>query len=305
MNNEPLIEAKLLKILEVVLTERSITRAAKTLGLSQPAVSTALRRARQILGDPLVIAGGKDLVLTERAEQLQEAITRTLTDIDNLVLNRAVFEPASATGSFRIASPDNVAHELISRLFGQIYHKAPQISLELNAFGYDFDPFTALRDGSIDVVIGNWAELPDNLHYTYLYEDRMVCLVRKGHPLEAGISREAYLQADHIAPSQFSVGKRGVVDIYLSRHRLKRRVVAVVPFFNLAPYALMTTDLIFTVNESMARFFAEKLDLVMVEPPLPFPKVKYAQLWHERSHASPALSWLRREILVAAKAMHA
>ena len=301
MKNEPLIEAKLLRILEAILTERNITRAARSLGLSQPAVSAALRRIRQIIGDQLVIPGGKNLVLTERAEQIHESIRRTLQDIDNIVLNRALFDPSSATGTFRIASPDNVAHGFISNLFAQIRRNAPQVSLELNSFGPDFDPFMALRDGLVDVVLGNWSELPDNLHYAPLYEDRMVCLMRQDHPHAKGITRQQFLEASHIAPSHYSVGKRGVVDTYLSRHRLKRKVVATVPFFNLAPYALIDSDLIFTVNESMARFFADRLTLAVVEAPLPFPKVKVMQLWHERTHHSPALSWLRKEITRAAQ----
>ncbi len=301
MKNEPLIEAKLLRILEAILTERNITRAARSLGLSQPAVSAALRKIRQIIGDQLVIPGGKNLVLTERAEQIHEAIRCTLQDIDNIVLNRALFDPSSATGTFRIASPDNVAHAFISNLFAQMRRDAPQVSLELNSFGPDFDPFMALRDGLVDVVLGNWSELPDNLHYAPLYEDRMVCLMRRDHPYAKGITRQQFLEASHIAPSHYSVGKRGVVDTYLSRHRLKRRVVATVPFFNLAPYALIDSDLIFTVNESMARFFADRLALAVVEAPLPFPRVKVMQLWHARTHHSPALGWLRKEITRAAQ----
>ena len=217
------------------------------------------------------------------------------------MLNRALFDPSSATGTFRIASPDNVAHAFISNLFAQMRRDAPQVSLELNSFGPDFDPFMALRDGLVDVVLGNWSELPDNLHYAPLYEDRMVCLMRRDHPYAKGITRQQFLEASHIAPSHYSVGKRGVVDTYLSRHRLKRRVVATVPFFNLAPYALIDSDLIFTVNESMARFFADRLALAVVEAPLPFPRVKVMQLWHARTHHSPALGWLRKEITRAAQ----
>lgn len=300
IKNTPLIETKLLKILEVILTERNITRSARILRMSQPAVSAALRKIRDTLGDPLVISDGKTLVLTERAERIYESLKRTLIDIQNIVLDKSVFDPSIAKDTFKISCPDNVAHYFFTNLFGQIYAKAPHVKIELNPFGISFDPFTALKDGSADVVVGNWAELPDNLHYSHLYVDKMVCLMRKGHPYAEGISKKQYLEAAHIAPSQYSVGNSGVVDTYLSRHRFKREVVATVPFFNLAPYALINTDLIFTVNESMAKFFSTKLDLAICEAPLPFPTVSYVQLWHERTHQSPALIWLRKEIIEAA-----
>ncbi len=301
IKNTPLIETKLLRILEVILAEKNITRAARTLRMSQPAVSAALKKIRVLLGDPLVVSDGKTLILTARAERIQESLKRTLIEIQNIVLDKAAFDPADSTETLKIATTDNIAHHFFSHLFGQIYQKAPLIKVELISFGQDSDPFTALKDGSADVAVGNWAELPDNLHYSQLYEDHMVCLMRKGHPFENGLSKQQYLEATHVAPSPYSVGKRGVVDTYLSRHRLKRNVVVTVPFFNLAPYAIMDTNLIFTVNRSLAYLFASKLDLAVVESPLPFPKVSYVQLWHERTHQSPALIWLRKEISLAAK----
>ena len=304
LKNSPLIETKLLRILEAILVEKNITRAARTLRISQPAVSVALKKIRILLGDPLVISDGKTLILTERAERIQETLKRALVDIQNIVLDKAAFDPADSTETLKIATTDNIAHHFFSHLFGQIYKKAPLIKVELISFGQDSDPFTALKDGSADVAVGNWAELPDNLHYSQLYEDSMVCLMRKGHPYEQRITKQQYLDAMHVAPSPYSVGKRGVVDTYLSRHRLKRNVAITVPFFNLAPYAIMDTDLIFTVNKSLAQLFVSKLDLVIVESPLPFPKVSYVQLWHERTHQSHSLIWLRKEITLAAKSFN-
>lgn len=300
LKNTPLIETKFLRILEVILAEKNITRAARRLSMSQPAVSAALKRIRSLLGDQLVVSDGKTLILTERAERIHESIKRTLIDIQNIMLDKAAFDPAESTETFKIATTDNISQHFFSHLFGQIYRKAPQVKVELISFGQDIDPFAALKEGSADVAVGNWAELPDNLHYSQLYVDAMVCLVRKGHPYAEGISKQQYLEAAHVAPSPYSVGKRGVVDTYLSRHRLKRNVVVTVPYFHLAPYAIIETDLIFTVNRSLANLFASHLDLVVLDSPLAFPKVRYVQLWHERTHMSPALTWLRKEITQAA-----
>jgi DNA-binding transcriptional LysR family regulator len=304
LKTSSLIETKLLRILEVILTERNITRAATVLRMSQPAVSAALKKIRTQLGDPLVVSDGKTLILTARAERVHEMLKRTLLDIQNIVLDKAAFDPAESTETFKIATTDNIAHHFFTHLFEQLYKKAPLINVDIMSFGQDSDPFDALKLGNADVAVGNWAELPDNLHYSHLYHDSMVCLMRKDHPYAQGITKQQYLDANHVAPSPYSVGKRGVVDTYLSRHRLKRNVVVTVPFFNLAPYAIMETDLIFTVNRSLAQLFATQFDLAIVDSPLPFPIVSYVQLWHERTHQSHALIWLRKEITIAAKSFH-
>lgn len=296
----PLLDTKLLRILDEILTQRNVSKAARNLGMSQPAVSAALRKIRETVKDPLVVSDGKGLVLTTRAQQIHPMVKQALANIEAVVSSSIPFDPGSADNMFKIASSDNVVHHVFTELISEVHRTAPKISLEFSAFGQNFDPFTALKEGQIDVVIGNWAELPENLHASLLYEDKMVCLLRRDHPLASGMTRDQYLAADHIGPTPHSVGKRGVVDQYLSRHRLKRNLKTCVPFFSLTPYALVNTDLIATMNESMARFYAESLGLRVVDAPLPFPGVRYVQLWHDRTHSSPALGWLRSKISQAA-----
>lgn len=296
----PLIETKLLKILDTILTQKNITKAARLLHMSQPAVSTALGKIRKALGDPLVISDGKTLILTERAIRIYPLIKATLTEIESMVSDQSRFDPSQNERLFKIASPDNVSQKLISNLFAGVFSGASKLNIELNSFGANFDPFVALKEGNVDVAIGSWTEPPDNFHYSHLYDDEMVCVMSKQNQYAKGMTKNEYLLAKHIAPIHYSVGKEGVVDTYLSRHRLKRNVVASVPFFNLAPHALPNTDLIFTVNRSLGAIFSEKFDLALVESPLPFPIVKFVQLWHERTHFSPACIWLRNEIQLAA-----
>jgi DNA-binding transcriptional LysR family regulator len=297
----PTLDTKLLRILDEILSQQNVSKAARKLGMSQPAVSAALRKIREIVKDPLVVSDGKGMVCTARALQIHPIVKQALENIDAVVAQSVPFDPSSAENVFRIASSDNVVHDVFTELISELRRVAPQVSLEFSAFGPNFDPFVALKDGQTDIVIGNFAELPENLHYSPLYQDKMVCLMRKGHAYAAGITRQQYLEAQHIGPTPHSVGKRGVVDQYLSRHRLKRDLIISVPFFSLTPYALLKTDLIATMNESVARFYADQLDLCVVDAPLPFPQVQYVQLWHDRTHSSAGLIWLRSKIIQAAK----
>jgi DNA-binding transcriptional LysR family regulator len=296
----PLLDTKLLKILDEILSQRNVSKAARHLGMSQPAVSAALRKIREIVKDPLVVTDGKGLVLTTRAEQMHPLVKQALSNIEAVMSLGVPFDPASAEDVFKIASSDNVVQHVFTELIAEVRRTAPKVTLEFSAFGANFDPFVALKDGQIDVVIGNFAELPENLHYSRLYQDKMVCLMSKKHRYASGITKQQYLDSEHIGPTLHSVGKRGVVDQYLSRHRLTRNIKICVPFFNLTPYALVKTDLIATMNESMAMHYAQMLDLALVDAPLPFPQVSYVQLWHDRTQSSPALMWLRSKIKQAA-----
>lgn len=299
--NTPSLDTKMLRILDEILSQQNVSKAARNLGMSQPAVSAALRKIREIVKDPLVVPDGKGMVLTTRALQMHPIIKQVLENIEAVVSMSVPFDPGSADHVFKIASSDNVVQCVFAELIAEVQRTAPNVLLEFSAFGQNFDPYMALKEGQIDVVIGNWVELPENLHCSLLYEDKMVCLLRKDHLHAKGITREQYLEAEHIGPTPHSVGKRGVVDQYLSRHRLKRNLKVSVPFFSLTPYALLKTDLIATMNESMANLYADTLDLCVIDAPLPFPKVRYVQLWHDRTHSSPALIWLRSKITQAAK----
>lgn len=291
-----LMDTRHLRILAQILQERSISKAAQKLRMSQPAVSTALKELRTVLNDQLVIVSGKKLILTERAEHLSERVYEVLRTLESLG-DHQIFDASKFSQSFRIASPDNLSPIFLTKLFGVLQRQAPGAQFEFNSFWPDINPLQALEGGRYDVVLGNWSELPEKLRCSALYEDDMVCLLRKGHPLtQKPMTAKDYLSAGHIAPNYYSVGKRGVVDSFLMAHRLKRKVVVQVPFFNHAPYALLETDLIFTVNRRLAQHFVTYLPLSIVPSPLPFPKITYNQLWHERTHKSPSCIWLRQQI---------
>lgn len=153
-----LLDTRLLKILDEILTQQNISRAARNLGMSQPAVSAALRKIREAVKDPLVVSDGKGMVLTTRAAEIQPIVKQALENIQAVVAQSVPFDPSSAETVFKISSSDNVVHHVFTQLISEVLRTAPRVRLEFSAFGPNFDPFIALKDGQIDIVIGNFAE---------------------------------------------------------------------------------------------------------------------------------------------------
>ena len=153
--------------------------------------------------------------------------------------------------------------------------------------------------------MGNWPEPPEQLHLSNLFVDKIVCLVSSNHPFarRGALTLDQYLNAPHLAPTPYSVGQRGAIDVHLARERLKRHVVVTLPYFNLAPYVLIKSDLVFTTTRLFADHYAKFLPLTVVPAPLDFPPMQYYQLWHERCHYSDEVRWLRHLVADATRSL--
>ena len=153
-------------------------------------------------------------------------------------------------------------------------------------------------------MIGNWPQPPEQLHLSILLEDELVCLMSKRHPLAGKpLTVDAYLAARHVVPLSYSVAQRGVVDTRLANLRVERDARVVVQSFNLAPYMLVDTDLVFTTSRHFAQFYVDQLPLVIAASPIDFPRMRFYQLWHERTHHSPAHRWLRTQVSAAGQSL--
>ncbi len=148
--------------------------------------------------------------------------------------------------------------------------------------------------GDLDVVIGNWPEPPDRMHLFGIARDEIVCLVAADSPWATrGMTRQDYENASHVVPLPYSITQRGVIDGVLASERIERDERVVVQSFNIAPYLIAGTDLIFTTTRHFAAFYARLLPLAIVRPPIAFPPMRFYQLWHQRNHQSAAHKWLR------------
>lgn len=297
------MDVRLLRVLHALLTENSVSRAARRLNQSQPAVSVALRRLRDLTGDQLLVRCRNGMTPTERGEALLEPVRIALEQIETIALNQVRFDPTQTRRTLNIGMPDYLNGGQIGRVVSHLHMAAPLAQLSFHSLNPDNDFATGLENGNLDLVIGNWPNPPEYLRITALFEDEMVLLMRQDHPLNKDdISVDEYMAADHVVPTPYTVGQRGVVDIHLAKQRLKRNIVAWVPYFHMAPYMLVDTDMIFTAPRRFAEYHAQNLPLAIVSPPLKFPNVAYSLLWHDRTHYSTEHKWFRESIVSALRA---
>nr|WP_082664959.1 LysR family transcriptional regulator [Burkholderia ambifaria] len=290
------IDSHMISVLHTLLTESSVSRAAKILGQSQPAVSAALRRLREITGDPLLVRSGSRMVLTSHALTLVEPTAQALTSIDAILNPRDTFDPASSTRTFRIASPDYLDVFFVPEVIDAFHRSAPLAKLEVKHLlmidgGYE----NGLETGLLDLVIGNWRTPPEHLHLHPLCEDELVCLLNANHPIARGeLTRDTYENAEHLSVTTYNAGPWGTIDTELARNGLARTVTTTLPYFGMAPYVVARSELLFTTTRALATHYAQILPLRVEPLPCPSAALTYYQLWHERSHRSAALRWLQR-----------
>jgi len=289
-------DSYLLRVLVTLVAERSVSRAAIRLNQSQPAVSAALKRLRETFGDPLLVRDKGGMAPTERALALREQAVVALGAVDRMLLGPEQFDPASSAQTFTVGSPDYVAMVFLADVVARLREHAPRARLVVQPLRADYDYELALAQGELDVVIGNWPQPPEHLHRSVLLEDELVCLLSRRHPQAAtGLSAAQYLRAEHIVPMPYSGAHRGVVETHLASRRVARQARVVMPYFALAPYLVVDTDLVFTTARHFAEHFAKTLPLAVVPTPagLEFPRMSFYQLWHDRAQQAPAHRWFR------------
>jgi len=298
------LDPYLLRVLYTLLVEKSVSRTALRLNQSQPAISVALKRLREIVDDPILVRGKGGMVPTERGADLLEHARNALNEIGRIVEPKKPFDPARSTREFRIGTRDHMTLFLVPRLVERIRVLAPGTKLHISALGADFDYEVAFERDSLDVAIGNWLAPPDHYHLQALFEDDVASLVAANHRYASRPwSVEEYLRLPHVAPTATVVGQRNVVDAYLASQRMQRNTVITLSYFSLIPYTLCDSDLVFTSSRRLCEHFAALLPLKVVQPPIAFPPMRYSQLWHERTQQSPECVWLRRQIQDAARAL--
>jgi DNA-binding transcriptional LysR family regulator len=298
------VDSYLLRVLVTLVTERNVSRTAIRLNQSQPAISKALNRLREIYGDPLLVREKGGMASTERALALREHARRALAEIDAMRAGAEQFDPSLTQQAFRIGSPDFMVASFLAGAVERFCREAPRARLVVQPLASDFDYERALAQGELDVVIGNWPEPPQHLHLSLLLEDALVCLTSAKHPrAQAGLTREQYLAARHVVPLSYSPSQRGVVETHLASLRVARDARIVVPYFELAPYLLVNTDLVFTTARHFAAHFERMLPVAMSPAPFDFPRMRFYQLWHERSQQSPPHRWFRGLLTEAARRM--
>lgn len=295
MANIAALDLNLLVVLEALLAERSVTRAAQRIGLSQPAVSNALGRLRALLDDPLLVRTAAGMEPTPRALELAVPIQQALDVIRRALSASAAFDPERTAFTFRVRSADNLELSLLPRLLERLERRAPQVDIVVSREGDTTED--DLRSGRLDLYLGNWFNVPSGLKQHLLRHETFACIARKGHPrIKSRLTLEAYGAAGHVVVE--TADRPGsVVDTVLSDHGLGRRVVLRTPHFLVAPVVVARTDLIATLPRGVVTSFAQFLPLSVFAPPLDAPGFPVSMVWHPRTHEQAPHRWLRELIM--------
>lgn len=294
------IDLNLLVVLDALLDERHVTRAAQRVGLSQPAASNALKRLRRLLNDPILVRDGNRMELTARAEQAQEPLRRALESLRLALENPEPFTPARFQGVVRIAATDHVMIVLLPRVQEIVAREAPGLSLQIGLLG-TLDP-TDLSRGEVDIAIGTFARrLNTRLRRQALFAEGMTCLLRHGHPaLVEGpsgptLDLETFLSYPHLKVGMIP-DDPGAVGAALAKLGRERTVACQVPSFLAAPFIVQRTDLVVVIPRRVANTFSQLLDLPAVPPPVTLGTFTTEMVWHARLDDSPPQIWIRDTI---------
>lgn len=291
------IDLHLIRVLNTVLTERSVSRAAIRLGMYQPAVSAALKRLRALAGDPILVRAGAAMVPTDAGLRMIEPSASILRAAGMLFSDARGFDAATAQSTFRLAASDYLDPLFLPQLVAQLKAEAPGCPIEIHPLSAESDYRAQLAEGRVDLVVGNWTAPPDDLHLARLFGDEVVCLVARDHPaVRRGWDAASWLEAEHIAPMATHPGAKGVIDEHLATLGMTRNITVRCAHFGLMPAMVASSLLVMTTGRQYCARFEGALAVKILPCPIDFPRMMYYQLWHERTHASNAAKWLRERV---------
>lgn len=304
-HREPL-DTHLLRILHILLTEQSVSRAAIKLGLSQPALSNSLRRLREITGDPILVRSKTGMVATERGLELLAHANEALAAIDRIMQPAGEFSPADTPREFHLGAPDYLDAMFLPNIAEILRREAPGAKLIVHPINADFDYAGALEGGALDVVIGNWLEPPPQMHMSRLFDDEVVCMIGSQNPLATrGLTLKQYLEVPHLAPFPYVSERHSFIDGHLASRGLRRNIQMTIPYFGQVAGMLLRTDLVFTTGLQFAQHYARYLPITILPSPVDFPPMRFYLLWHRRCHTAPEVVWLRKCISKVAAMLQA
>lgn len=284
------LDLNLLKTLDALLEERSVTRAATRLSVTQPAVSGMLTRLRESFADPLFIRTQRGIVPTNRALQLAGPVKRILDDVEQ-ILRPEEFDPATSTLTASLTATDYALQAIVLPFIARLRLAAPNMRVAVRP-PEDNHTQQQLEKGEIDIAIVTTYAIAPDLHARTLYEERYVCAMGAHHPLanQQDLSLDDFCGWDHALVSWSGSEFNGVTDTALQKLGYQRRVSLSVQSFLFLKEVLRTTHLITVVP---ARLIVPGQGITTREPPLAVPGFTKVAAWHERTHQDPAHQWLR------------
>jgi DNA-binding transcriptional LysR family regulator len=292
------IDLNLLVVLDAILTEGGITRASEKLCLSQPAISHALNRLRELFNDPLFVREGRAMLPTPLARKLAGPVRAILRNLENTLNDLEQFDPATAEKRFTIAVRDVFEATLLPPLMATLATIAPRVDIvTVRANRRDLD--TELRGGTLDAALDMLLPLPETIRRTSVFQDSLVVAVRRDHPtIKTRLSLDAYLKQEHIHAS-WSRSGRSLEDAELSRHGLQRSIRLHCQNYFAACRVVSQTALLLTMPRVYAEVANSAFDNRILPFPLQSPPLDGYLYWHADMENDAANRWLRGTLIDA------
>lgn len=285
------LDLNLLHVFDTIYREGSLTRAARALHLTQPAVSHSLARLRDHFDDPLFTRQGNQMVPTPLARRFLESMRPGLNQVQSAVNQFHAFDPASQRKTYTLGLRDVLESTFLPQLMGKL---APYPDMEIVSQRIPRrDMETQLAAGKLDFAIDVLLPVSNQTSHELLRQDRLVVLARKGHPAtKNGLDMPAYLESKHVLVSSRTEGP-GIEDFELSRHGVQRSIRLRCQHYYAACRVVENSDLLLTMPETYARIIAERGEIEVMSPPAQMPSIDVHLYWHKAYEREPALVWFR------------
>lgn len=292
------VDLNLLPVFDAIMEAGQLSRAAETLGMSQPAISAALQRLRHTLGDPLFVRTHQGMLPTPRARELHGQLSQQLAAMRDTLDPANRFTPATSQRRFRVLSNDYFELVVLPSLLARLRQEAPEVVVEVVLAADDMPQ--KLVTAEADVAVDAFAPENDRLRRQVLLEERLAVVARKQHPVLKGhCSKQQFLEAEHVVlPAR---NRRLPLDQILNEPGWQRRTGAQVTQFTSLLTTCSGSDLIATVPERLARQYAEALGLQTLPFPAEVPALPVYLLWSPVMDRDPAQQWFREHLLASVR----
>ena len=288
------LDLNLLHVFDTIYREGSLTRAAKALHLTQPAVSHSLSRLREHFDDPLFTRQGNQMVPTPLARRFLESMRPGLTQVQSAVNQFHAFDPATQRKTYSLGLRDVLESTFLPRLMERL-DSYPELEIVSQRIPRR-DMETQLAAGKLDFAVDVLLPVSNQTSHELLRRDRLVVLARRGHPLiQNGLSMADYLSAKHVLVSSRTDGP-GIEDFELSRLGVRRNIRLRCQHYFAACRVVEDTNLLLTMPETYARIIGERSEIAIMDPPADLPSLDVHLYWHKAYEGEPALVWFREQL---------
>jgi DNA-binding transcriptional LysR family regulator len=280
------------RALHHLLEEAHVTRAARKLGITPAAASNALHRLRVDFGDELLVRSGRTLARTPRAQELRGPAKDVMIAAERLFEQGRPFDPATASWEITVTTSDRVAELLLPTLDRLLRKRAPGARLSIRTVTVDVGSY--LRDrGGIAIVPETFKDR--DLRSEQLFVEDLVCVLRKGHPLEAArLTVRRFAALEHVLVAPLATSNRGVIDVLLQKRGLSRRVTRVVTSFSLALPLIAQSDCVAVLPRSLVEAHGGPFGVQLRPLPLAIAPVEMSLAWYVGSDGDPKHAWVRK-----------